>query len=57
MRTLPFCAAALALIVAAEARARDYGQQGTVWPVTEPDLLQQIHSRLQHLALRLWHYR
>ena len=49
MGTLPFFATALALIVAAEARARDYGQQGTVWPVAEPDLLQQIHSRLQHL--------
>lgn len=49
MRTLPICATALALIVAAQASARDYGQQGTVWPVIEPDLLQQIHARLQHL--------
>lgn len=49
MRSLPICATALALIVAAQASARDYGQQGTVWPVIEPDLLQQIHARLQHL--------
>ena len=49
MRTLPICATALALIVAAQASARDYGQQGTVWPVIEPDLLQQIHARLQRL--------
>lgn len=49
MRTLPICTTALALIVAAQASARDYGQQGTVWPVIEPDLLQQIHARLQHL--------
>lgn len=49
MRTLPICASALALIVAAQASARDYGQQGAVWPVIEPDLLQQIHARLQHL--------
>lgn len=49
MRTLPICATALALILAAQASARDYGQQGTVWPVIEPDLLQQIHARLQHL--------
>ena len=31
------------------AAARDYGQQGAVWPVIEPDLLRQIHARLQHL--------
>ncbi len=49
MRPLPICATALALIVANQASARDYGQQGTVWPVIEPDLLQQIHARLQHL--------
>jgi len=29
--------------------ARDYGQHGTVWPVIEPDLLQQIHARLTQL--------
>lgn len=49
MRTLPLCATALALLIATQASARDYGQQGTVWPVVEPDLLQQIHARLQHL--------
>lgn len=49
MRTLPICATALALVIATEASARDYGQQATVWPVVEPDLLQQIHARLQHL--------
>lgn len=49
MRTLPICATALTLITAPQASARDYGQQGTVWPVIEPDLLQQIHARLQHL--------
>nr|WP_100866454.1 type-F conjugative transfer system protein TraW [Novosphingobium kunmingense] len=37
------------VVSAAPAAARDYGQQGTVWPVIEPDLLQQIHARLQHL--------
>ena len=36
-------------IFAGQAVARDYGQQGAVWPVIEPDLLQQIHARLQHL--------
>jgi conjugal transfer pilus assembly protein TraW len=45
----PICATALALIVASQASARDYGQQGTVWPVIEPDLLQQIHARLTQL--------
>lgn len=51
MKRLPFpiCATALALIVASQASARDYGQQGTVWPVIEPDLLQQIHARLTQL--------
>jgi conjugal transfer pilus assembly protein TraW len=29
--------------------ARDYGQQGAVWPIVEPDLLAQIHARLTHL--------
>jgi len=45
----PICATALALIIAVDAYARDYGQQGTVWPVVEPDLLAQIHARLVHL--------
>jgi conjugal transfer pilus assembly protein TraW len=30
----------------AAAQARDYGQQGAVFPVIERDLLEQIHSRL-----------
>ncbi len=51
IRTLPICATALALIVGVQASARDYGQQGNVWPVIEPDLLQQIHARLQHLEV------
>ena len=29
--------------------ARDYGQQGAVWPIVEPDLLAQIRARLTHL--------
>lgn len=29
--------------------ARDYGQQGAVWPIVEPDLLAQIHARLTRL--------
>jgi conjugal transfer pilus assembly protein TraW len=31
------------------ALARDYGQQGAVWPIVEPDLLAQIHARLTRL--------
>lgn len=38
---LPLC---LACVTAAE--ARDYGQQGAVFPVIERDLLEQIHTRL-----------
>jgi conjugal transfer pilus assembly protein TraW len=34
---------------AAPAFARDYGQQGAVWPIIEPDLLAQIQARLTHL--------
>ncbi|MFC0589430.1 type-F conjugative transfer system protein TraW [Novosphingobium aquiterrae] len=45
----PLCATALALVVAGQAQARDYGQHGTVWPVIEPDLLAQIQARLLHL--------
>jgi conjugal transfer pilus assembly protein TraW len=40
---------ALGLVIAAPATARDYGQQGAVWPIAEPDLLQQIHARLTQL--------
>lgn len=41
-------AAALAAAAAIPgiAQARDYGQQGTVFPIIERDLLEQIHSRL-----------
>ena len=48
--TLPVCATALSLAIASQAMARDYGQHGTVWPVVEPDLLQQIHARLTQLG-------
>lgn len=44
---IAFCISCM--VGAVPAAARDYGQQGTVWPVIEPDLLQQIHARLQHL--------
>ena len=47
IRPILFCAAALAIPGAAD--ARDYGQQGTVFPVIERDLLEQIHSRLVSL--------
>lgn len=40
---------AFGLVIAAPAAARDYGQQGAVWPIAEPDLLQQIHARLTQL--------
>lgn len=36
----------LAFMLASTAQARDYGQQGTVFPVIERDLLEQIHARL-----------
>src|SRR3546814_9158644 len=35
-----------ALVLAVPADARDYGQQGAVFPVIERDLLEQIHTRL-----------
>jgi conjugal transfer pilus assembly protein TraW len=46
--------AMIALLVAClgaagPAFARDYGQQGAVWPIVEPDLLAQIRARLTHL--------
>lgn len=51
MKRLP---AMIALLVAclgaaAPAFARDYGQQGAVWPIVEPDLLAQIRARLTRL--------
>jgi len=39
-----------ACLVAAPAHARDYGQQGALFPITEPDLLEQIQRKL--LALQ-----
>ena len=47
MRPHILLAAAIALPVPAV--ARDYGQQGAVWPIAEPDLLTQIHARLTRL--------
>ena len=47
MRSLLLLAPLVALPM--PAAARDYGQQGTVWPVVEPDLLTQIHARLANL--------
>ena len=44
---LPFTLAGL--VAAMPAAARDYGQQGTVWVIAEPDLLAQIHARLAAL--------
>jgi conjugal transfer pilus assembly protein TraW len=41
--------ALLMLACSAPAVAKDYGQHGTLWPVTEPDLLEQIEARLKHL--------
>jgi conjugal transfer pilus assembly protein TraW len=37
------------LSATAPAAARDYGQQGTVFPIVEPDLLEQIRAKLQRL--------
>lgn len=42
--SLPFLIAAL---LSSPVLARDYGQQGTHFPIIEPDLLEQIQSRLQ----------
>lgn len=41
--------ALIMLACSAPAAAKDYGQHGTLWPVIEPDLLEQIKSRLTHL--------
>lgn len=40
------CALAMTLALTAPLAARDYGQQGRVFPVIERDLLAQIHARL-----------
>ena len=37
-------------VTAAPLSARDYGQQGTVFAIAEPDLLAQIKARLGHMA-------
>lgn len=37
------------LVAAMPVAARDYGQQGTIWTIAEPDLLAQIHGRLAAL--------
>ena len=48
MRHLLPLAAPLALIaLPGSAEARDYGQHGTIFPIIERDLLEQIHSRLK----------
>ncbi len=44
-----FAAAAPLLLISSGALARDYGQHGAVWPVIEPDLMEQIHARLLSL--------
>ena len=37
----------VSLLLSSPSLARDYGQQGTHFPIIEPDLLEQIQSRLQ----------
>ncbi|ALE15386.1 IncF plasmid conjugative transfer pilus assembly protein TraW [Altererythrobacter epoxidivorans] len=50
MSKLSLPAALLAVLLCpAEVLARDYGQRGTVFPVIERDLLEQIHSRLTQM--------
>ena len=50
MSKLILPAALLAVLLCpAEVLARDYGQRGTVFPVIERDLLEQIHSRLMQM--------
>lgn len=49
MRKITLTALVPLLLAAPLAQARDYGQQGTVWPVVEPDLLAQIAGRLAFL--------
>src|SRR3546814_1840628 len=39
-----------ALVLAVPADARDYGQQGAVFPVIERDLLEQIHRSEEHTS-------
>lgn len=42
-------ATVLVLLAGPPASARDYGQQGEVWTIAEPDLLAQIRARLVRL--------
>ena len=50
MSKLILPAALLAVLLCpAEVLAHDYGQRGTVFPVIERDLLEQIHSRLMQM--------
>lgn len=50
MSKLILPAALLAVLLCpAQVLARDYGQRGTVFPVIERDLLEQIHSRLTQM--------
>ena len=50
MSKLILPAALLAVLLCpTEVLARDYGQRGTVFPVIERDLLEQIHSRLTQM--------
>ena len=48
-RAVPLAAAALlasGMLAPLPSSARDYGRQGNVWSIAEPDLLAQIHARL-----------
>jgi conjugal transfer pilus assembly protein TraW len=46
--SLALCiAASLTMLVAAPLAARDYGQQGTVFPILEPDILKSIETKLR----------
>ncbi len=38
-----------ACLIAVPTHARDYGQQGAIFPITEPDLLEQIQRKLMAL--------
>lgn len=47
---MKWCSLLLAsLAISSPVAARDYGQQGAVWAIAEPDLLTQIHARLTQL--------
>ena len=47
--TLTIAPLLASFVIATPALARDYGQQGAIWPIVEPDLLAQIHARLTRL--------